>query len=163
MVWQAEAAETPDGPAVAFQHTSPDGDQGFPGTLSVRMTYTLTNANEIRFDYEATADRATPVNLTNHSYFNLACRGDILGHRLQLKARQYTPADSALIPTGAIADVAGGPLDFTTSKPIGRDLKGIPGNIGGYDHNFVIDGGGRGLVLAARVYEPVTGLSLIHI
>jgi aldose 1-epimerase len=160
VVWQAEAAETPDGPAVAFQHTSPDGDQGFPGTLSVRMTYTLTNANEIRFDYEATADRATPVNLTNHSYFNLACRGDILGHRLQLKARQYTPADSALIPTGAIADVAGGPLDFTTSKPIGRDLKGIPGNIGGYDHNFVIDGGGRGLVLAARVYEPVTGRAL---
>ncbi len=160
VVWKAEAMEAPDGPAIVFNHVSPDGDEGFPGALSVRMTYTLTNGNELRIDYEATTDKATPVNLTNHSYFNLACKGDVLGHVLQLKARQYTPVDAGLIPTGAIADVAGGPLDFTKPKPIGRDIQAFSGSTRGYDHNFVIDGGGRGLVLAARVVEPVSGRSL---
>jgi len=160
VVWNAEAAESPDGPSVVFHHVSPDGDEGFPGALSVRMTYTLTNGNELRIDYEATTDKATPVNLTNHSYFNLACTGDVLGHVLRLKARKYTPTDAGLIPTGEIADVAGGPLDFTKPKPIGRDLKKIPGGLRGYDHNFVIDGGGHELVLAARVYEPVTGRAM---
>jgi aldose 1-epimerase len=159
IVWKAGAEETPDGPAVVFHHVSPDGDEGFPGALSVRMTYTLTNANELRFDYEATTDKATPVNLTNHSYFNLACKGDILSHVLQLKARRFTPADAGLIPTGAIEDVAGGPLDFTKGKPIGRDIGELSATRG-YDHNFVIDGGSRGLVLAARVIEPVSGRAI---
>jgi aldose 1-epimerase len=159
VVWTAEAAEAPDGPAVILRHVSPDDDEGFPGTLSVRVTYTLTDANELRIDYEATTDKATPVNLTNHSYFNLACKGDILGQVLQLKAGRYTPTDSGLIPTGAIEDVAGGPLDFTKGKPIGRDIGKLSG-MPGYDHNYVIDGGGRGLVLAARVTEPVSGRTL---
>jgi aldose 1-epimerase len=159
VVWSAEAAEAPDGPAVILRHVSPDGDEGFPGTLSVRVTYTLTDANELRIDYEATTDKATPVNLTNHSYFNLACKGDILGQVLQLKAGRYTPTDSGLIPTGAIEDVAGGPLDFTKGKPIGRDIEKLSG-MPGYDHNYVIDGGGHGLVLAARVTEPVSGRTL---
>jgi aldose 1-epimerase len=160
IVWRAEASEAPDGPSIVFEHVSPDGDQGFPGALSVRMTYTLTNANELRIDYEATTDKATPVNLTNHSYFNLAGGGDVLGHMLQIKAHLYTPVDSGLIPTGALANVAGGPLDFTQAKPIGRDIQAFAETTRGYDHNFVIDGGGGGLVLAARVHEPVTGRAL---
>ena len=154
LVWGARAADGPDGPAVVFSHVSPDGDEGFPGALTVRMTYTLTNENELRFDYEATADKATPVNLTNHSYFNLAGRGDVLGQVLEIKASRYTPADPTQIPTGVIADVAGGPLDFTQAKPIGRDLARVHG---GYDHNFVIDGGGHGVVLAARAEDPSSG------
>jgi aldose 1-epimerase len=159
VVWTAEAAEAPDGPSVVLRHVSPDGDEGFPGTLRVRVTYTLTNANELRIGYEATTDKATPVNLTNHSYFNLAGKGDILGQVLELKALRYTPSDSGLIPTGAIEGVAGGPLDFTMGKPIGRDIAKLSG-MRGYDHNFVIEGGGRGVVPAARVTEPVSGRSL---
>jgi aldose 1-epimerase len=157
VVWKAKAGQGSTGPAVVFAHVSPDGDEGFPGTLSIRMTYTLTNSNELRFDYEASTDRTTPVNLTNHSYFNLAGRGDILGQVLQLKAGKYTPVDDNMIPTGVIADVAGGPLDFTRPKPIGRDLKRVTGKTNGYDHNFIIDGGGRGLVLAAVAHDPESG------
>jgi aldose 1-epimerase len=160
IVWGAEAVDGPNGPSVVFSHVSPDGDEGFPGTLTVRMTYTLTNGNEIRFDYEATTDRTTAINLTNHSYFNLAGKGDVLDQVLMLKAGKYTPADSGLIPTGVIADVAGGPLDFTQPKAIGRDLKNVPDKTNGYDHNYVIDGGGRGLVLAARAHDPATGRSI---
>ncbi len=160
LVWKAEAADGPNGPAVVFSLVSPDGNEGFPGTLKVRMTYTLTNGNELRFDYEATTDKTTVVNLTNHSYFNLAGKGDVLGQVLQIKASRYTPADAGLIPTGVIADVAGGPLDFTQAKPIGRDIRNIPDKTNGYDHNFVIDGGGRSVVLAARASDPVTGRTL---
>jgi aldose 1-epimerase len=160
LVWGAEAVDGPNGPSVVFTHVSPDGNEGFPGTLTVKMTYTLTNGNEIRFDYEATTDKATPVNLTNHSYFNLSGKGDVRDQVLQLKASKYTPGDEGLIPTGVIADVAGGPLDFTHAKPIGRDIKKVPGNTNGYDHNYVIDGGGKKLVLAAKVYDPSTGRSL---
>ncbi len=159
-VWKAELMDGPNGPAVEFRHLSPDGDEGFPGALSVRMTYTLTNRNELRIDYEATTDRTTPVNLTNHSYFNLACVGDVLGQVLELKAARYTPADDNMIPTGIIADVAGGPLDFTQAKPIGRDLKRVTGKTNGYDHNFVIDGGGRGVVVAAKAHDPASGRSM---
>ena len=160
IVWQAEAIEGPHGPSVVFTHVSPDGNEGFPGTLSVRMTYTLTNGDEVRFDYEATTDKTTPVNLTNHSYFNLAGKGDVRDQVLQIKASKFTPGDDGLIPTGVIADVAGGPLDFTQAKPIGRDIRKVPGKTNGYDHNYVIDGGGKNLVLAARVYDPATGRSL---
>jgi aldose 1-epimerase len=146
VVWKAQALETPDGPSVIFRHVSPDGDEGFPGTLNVRVTYTLTNGNELRIDYEGTSDKVTPVNMTNHCFFNLACRGDVLGHILQLNARKYTPTGPGMIPTGEVADVAGGPLDFTKPKPIGRDIKMLPGGGQAYDNNFVIDGGGRDLV-----------------
>jgi aldose 1-epimerase len=160
VVWTAEAVDGPNGPSVVLNHVSPDGNEGFPGTLKVKLTYTLTNGNEVRMDYEATTDKTTAVNLTNHSYFNLSCKGDVLGQVLQIKASKYTPTDDGLIPTGVIADVAGGPLDFTQPKPIGRDIKKVPGKTNGYDHNFVIEGGGRGLVLAARAQDPATGRAL---
>jgi aldose 1-epimerase len=160
IVWKAEALDTLEGPSVALRHMSPDGNEGFPGKLNVKVTYTLTNGNALRIDYEATTDKATPVNLTNHCFFNLAGTGDVLGHVLQLNAKRYTPTSPELIPTGEIADVAGGPLDFTQPKPIGRDIKVLPGGRQGYDYNFVIDGAGRGLVLAARVHEPLSGRAM---
>jgi aldose 1-epimerase len=160
VVWAAQAIDGPGGPSVVFTHVSPDGDEGYPGRLSVRMTYTLTNENELRFDYEATTDRTTPVNLTNHSYFNLACKGDVMGQVLELKASKHTPADSSMIPTGVVADVAGGPLDFTQAKPIGRDIGKVTDKTNGYDHNFVIDGGGHSVVLAARAKDPGSGRSM---
>ncbi len=162
LVWDAEAAESPDGPSIVLRRVSPDGEGGYPGTLRVRVTYTLTNGNGLRIDYEATTDKATPVNLTNHSYFNLAGTGDVLGHELQLKAAQYTPTSPDLIPTGEIADVAGGPLDFTKPKAIGRDIAANYRATGepGYNTSYVIDGGGREVVLAARVHETVTGRTM---
>jgi aldose 1-epimerase len=159
-VWKAEAAESPAGPSVEFRHLSPDGDAGFPGTLRIRMIYTFTDAGELRIDYEAQTDKPTPVNLTNHSYFNLAGSGLIFDHTLRLDAKRYTPAGPDLIPTGAIADVAGGPLDFTAEKPIGRDFQAVAATVGGYDHNFVIEGGGRKVVHAASVYEPSSGRTI---
>jgi aldose 1-epimerase len=159
-VWKAAASASPDGPSVVFTHVSPDGDEGFPGALSVRMTYTLTNENGLRFDYEAVTDRTTPVNLTNHSYFNLAGKGGILGQVLEIRASRYTPVNDQMIPTGVLAEVAGGPLDFTVPKPIGRDLNRVKGKTNGYDHNYVIDGGGRGVVLAARAHDPESGRTM---
>ncbi|HEY1792558.1 MAG TPA: aldose epimerase family protein [Opitutaceae bacterium] len=160
VVWRAATAETVDGPSIVLTHLSPDGDEGFPGNLSVRMAYTLTGANELRIEYRATTDRTTPVNLTNHSYFNLACRGDVKGHVLELNASRYTPLDPGQIPTGIAAEAAGGPLDFTIAKAIGRDIARVPDNPKGYDHNFVINGGGRSMVLAARVHEPDSGRTM---
>jgi aldose 1-epimerase len=160
LVWKAEAAQTPEGPSVVFQLESPDGDEGFPGTLKVRMTYTLTHKNELRIDYEATTDKATPVNLTNHSYFNLACGGDVLGHVLQINARRYASTDDTLIPTGELADVAGGPLDFTVAKPFGRDIGKITGGIGGYDHCFALGQNAKSMVLAASVFDPSSGRAM---
>lgn len=157
VVWRAEPRLEADGPAVTFRYLSPDGEEGYPGNLAVTMTYRLTDANELRIDYEAVGDQDTPVNLTNHSYWNLAGGGTILSHRLALRAARYTPVDAELIPTGRIEAVAGGPMDFTAEKAIGRDL-GLLANLpAGYDHNFVIDGGGEGLVPAARAVEPRSG------
>jgi aldose 1-epimerase len=160
IVWNAKALDSTAGPSVVLHHVSPDGEEGYPGTLTVRVTYTLTNRNELQIDYEATTDKDTPVNLMNHSFFNLACKGDVLGHVLQLKAKRYVPTRSDLIPTGEIADVAGGPLDFTKAKAVGKDIKMLPRERNGYDNCFVIDGGGGDVVLAARVYEPVSGRSM---
>jgi aldose 1-epimerase len=159
VVWKAEALPKPDGVAVQFNYRSPDGEEGYPGNLSCTVTYALTNDNELRITYAATADKATPVNLTNHSYFNLggAKNGDVLGHMLMLAADEYTPADSTLIPTGEIKSVKNTPLDFTHPTPIGARIAELKPNPGGYDHNYVIRGGGKSLVLAARVYEPKTG------
>jgi aldose 1-epimerase len=158
VVWAAEPAKVSHGVAVVFRYTSADGEEGYPGTLRVKMTYTLTDANELRLDYEATTDKDTPVNLTNHSYWNLAGRGDILGQVLTLNAARFTPVDDTLIPNGRIEAVAGTPMDFTKAKPIGRDLGKLDTQPQGYDHNFVLNGRlGRGLAPAAEVYDPSTG------
>jgi aldose 1-epimerase len=160
VVWKAQAVDTPAGPSVEFRHLSPDGDAGFPGNLRIQMVYTFTHSGELRIDYEAETDKPTPVNLTNHSYFNLAGRGLIFDHTLRLKAKRYTPVGAGLIPTGVVADIAGGPLDFTAEKPIGRDFQAVAATLGGYDHNYVIEGGGQALVQAASVYEPTSGRTI---
>jgi aldose 1-epimerase len=156
VVWKARPVATADGPAVEFQYRSRDGEEGYPGNLDVTMTYLLSNRDLLQIVYIAATDKDTPVNLTNHSYFNLACGGDILGHILMLRASRYTPVDAKLIPTGAIVPVAGTPMDFSRPKPMGRDLSLLADDPQGYDYNFVLEGG-KGLPLAARVVEPVSG------
>jgi aldose 1-epimerase len=158
-VWKAEAKEAPDGVAVRFTHRSPDGDEGYPGNLDVAVTYTLTNKDELKIDYTATTDKATPVNLTNHSYFNLSGgrAADVLGHELMLTADRYTPVDDKLIPTGKTESVKGTPLDFTRPAVIGSRFAQLKGEPVGYDHNYVLDSGGKSLALAARVVEPKSG------
>jgi aldose 1-epimerase len=160
VVWKAEPLAAAAGPAVRLTHVSPDGHNGFPGTLTATVTYTLTDQNELRLDYRATADKPTVVNLTNHTYFNLLGpgRGDVLGHEVWISADRYTPADADLIPTGEIKSVAGTPLDFRTPAAIGRRIGDEflrPAR--GYDHNFVLNKAGNELALAARVTEPTTG------
>lgn len=158
VIWQGKALPAKDHEgAVQFTYLSKDGEEGYPGNLEVKVTYTLTDANELRLDYEATTDKATPVNLTNHAYFNLAGQGDALDHELWLAADRYTLADDDLIPTGEIASVKGTPLDFTTSTRIGARIEQIKPKPNGYDHNYIINRGGSSLTLAARVIEPKSG------
>jgi aldose 1-epimerase len=162
VVWKAQEFKNAGGVGIVFTHTSPDGDEGYPGTVALRVTYTLNDNNELRFDYEATTDKATPINLTQHTYFNLAGDGsrDILDHILTVQANRYTPIDATSIPTGELATVDGTPFDFKLPVPIGARIgekhpQLINGN--GYDHNFVLNSGGGTLTRAARVTEPMFG------
>ena len=163
-IWKAITAAAADGAArLELKYVSADGEEGFPGTLDCTVTYTLTARNELKIDYLATTDKPTVVNLTNHSYFNLAGagRGPITGHLLELKSSSYTDTDKDLIPTGILASVEGTPLDFRTPQPIGAriDQEEVPAlKYGhGYDHNFVVEGKPGTLRMAARVTEPQTG------
>jgi aldose 1-epimerase len=159
VVWKAEDVSGSAGPAVKLSYTSPDGEEGYPGNLDVNVTYTVTSDSELRIEYAATTDKATPVNLTNHTYFNLAgpAAGDILGHELMMAAEQYTPADETLIPTGKLAPVKGTPLDFTTPTLIGTRFDELVGDPRGYDHNYVLGGDGKKPALGARVYDRDSG------
>jgi len=156
-VWDAH--EVPNG--VEFTHVSPDGDMGFPGTLTAKVKYTLAG-HTLRIDYSATSDKATVVNLTNHAYFNL--RGDdqgtILGEQLELNADQFTPVDAGLIPTGVLAPVAGTPFDFRKATVVGARIEADHEQIklgGGYDHNFVVNGEAGKLRVAATMTDPESG------
>ncbi|HEY5220203.1 MAG TPA: aldose epimerase family protein [Gemmatimonadaceae bacterium] len=165
VVWAAEPFSNDTSVGVVWTHTSPDGDQGYPGTLKARVTYTLTNAGELVIDYDATTDKPTVLNLTNHSYFNLAGagHGDVLGTVMMINADSTTPVDSTLIPTGKLASVAGTPFDFRTPTAIGARIGDTNQQLkfaGGYDHNFVLNHADSGLVHAARVVEPTTGRTL---
>ena len=156
-IWAAEPVPSEAGPSVKFTYLSRDGEEGYPGNLSVEVVYTLTHDDALELRYTAATDRATPVNLTNHSYFNLAGEGDILGHELMLRASHYTPVDDTLIPTGEIRPVAGSAMDFTRPMPIGSRIGQVGGNPGGYDHNYALDHGSQDPGLSARVREPRTG------
>lgn len=159
VIWKVEPQDAKDGVALKLSYTSKDGEEGYPGTLKATVVYTLTNQNEFRIDYEASTDKATPVNLTQHTYFNLGGpeKGNIHNHVLMLNADKYTPVDDTLIPTGKIEPVKGTPLDFTEPTTIGKRIDQLKGEPGGYDHNVVLKREGKGLSLAARVYEPDSG------
>ena len=162
VMWKVEPAGKN---ALTFSRVSADGEEGYPGNLRVQVIYTLTDKNELQVDYLATTDKLTPVNLTQHSYFNLAgqASGDILGHQLMLNADRYTPVDETLIPTGKLAPVAGTPFDFTKPTPIGARINAADPQLKngqGYDHNWVLNRKGSGLQLAARVIEPKTGRTM---
>jgi aldose 1-epimerase len=156
VVWNAKPVQTKEGPALKLTYQSRDGEEGYPGNLSCTVVYTLTNNNELKISYEAKTDKATIVNLTHHSYFNLGGynSGDILEHTLQIFADHFTPVDKDLIPTGEIKPVKGTPWDFTKPMAIGSRIKQVEG---GYDHNYVLNSSDGSLALAASVYEPKTG------
>ncbi|HEV1993205.1 MAG TPA: aldose epimerase family protein [Candidatus Acidoferrum sp.] len=162
-LWSAKTISTRGGQSVELSYLSKDGEEGFPGNLKVTVIYTLTNTNALKIEYSATTDKKTVVNLTNHSYFNLAGQGsgDILGHLLMIPADQFTPVDAGLIPTGELRDVAGTPFDFRKPMAIGARIDRDEEQLklgGGYDHNFVLRPPmDRAEFLAARVVEPTTG------
>ena len=162
-VWAAKELPAKNGQSLELTYLSKDGEEGFPGNLHVRVVYTLTDSNELKIEYSATTDKKTVVNLTNHTYFNLAGpgSGDILGHQLVIEADKFTPVDASLIPTGELRDVLGTPLDFRKATAIGAriDQEEEQLKLGhGYDHNFVLRrAAGAPISLAARVAEPNTG------
>jgi aldose 1-epimerase len=156
VVWTAETSETDGGPAIKLTYVSPDGEEGYPGTVTATTTYTLTNDNELRVEMEATTDRTTIVNMAHHTYWNLGGTGSgtIEDHELTLSADRYTPG---LPPTGKVVPVARTPFDFTAPKQIGRDLKATGGNPAGFDHNYVVNGDRGQIRPVARVKDPKSG------
>ncbi len=165
VVWDPAPVHTDGAVGLVLRYTSPDGEEGYPGTLRTQVTYTLTDRSELTVDYEAATDRPTPVNLTQHSYFNLAGAGtgDVLGHLLAVHADAMTPVDDTQIPTGAIVPVSGGPFDFRTLTAIGARITSDDEQLRrgrGYDHNFVLHRRRPGLVRAARLVEPGSGRTL---
>jgi aldose 1-epimerase len=156
VLWESEQIQNPDEVGVKLTYMSKDGEEGYPGNLACVVTYTLNNDDELKISYEAITDKPTVVNLTNHTYWNLAGQGngDIRSHELMLNADKFTPVDEGLIPTGEIKSVKGSPMDFTKPMPIGSRIDQVPG---GYDHNYVLNRTGQGLSLCARVYEPTSG------
>ena len=157
VLWKARPFQKGNTAGVRFAYTSRDGEEGFPGTLKATVGYALNEDGELSFEYLATTDKATPVNLTNHAYWNLAGGGLMLDHVLSSPSRFYLPVNAVLIPSGAIAPVAGTGLDFTTPKPIGRDIATVEG---GYDHAMVLDRREPGLAFACRASDPRSGRSM---
>jgi aldose 1-epimerase len=156
VLWNAEIVDTEKGKGLKLSYLSRDLEEGFPGNLNVSVLYELIE-NDLEITYRATTDKATPVNLTNHTYFNLAGEGTVLDHVLEIRASHYTPVDDELIPTGEIAPVKGTPFDFTKPKPIGRDIEQTNG---GYDNNYVVDSTPDELRLIAILEEPTSGRTL---
>jgi aldose 1-epimerase len=156
-LWSGTPGRDATGSFVTLTLTSPDGDEGYPGRVTVAVTYHLGDDNVLRLDYRGTTDKPTPLNLTNHAYFNLAGSGDILGHHLEMTCPEVLEVDDRKIPTGKILSVEGGPFDFRAGKLVGEDIDEVPG--GGYDHCFVIAGPGK-LIPFATLTDPVSGRSM---
>jgi aldose 1-epimerase len=160
VVWQAKPAETAGGPALELTYLSKDGEEGFPGNLSVKAVYTLTDDNELQLDFSATTDKPTVCNFTHHSYFNLAGKGGVLNYEIQINASRFTPVDSTMIPTGELKSVDGTPFDFRKPAKIGARINDADEQLDfgkGYDHNLVIDKPSGQPGLLARVYDPQSG------
>jgi len=162
VVWTAKETRTKMGPALSLTYISKDGEEGYPGTVTATVVYTLTNNNELKLDYTVTTDKDTVTNLTHHSYFNLAGEGngDILSHILTLNAARFTPTDAGSIPTGELKAVAGTPFDFLKPTVIGKRIDQQDQQLqfgSGYDHNFIVNGKAGTLRSAAIVYEPTSG------
>jgi aldose 1-epimerase len=161
VVWVAEASETTHGPAIHLTYVSKDGEEGFPGTLRASVVYTLTHGDELRVDMEATTDETTLVNLAQHTYWNLGGidSGTILDAELTLYADNFTPGDP-MVPTGVVESVRGTPFDFTSPKPIGRDVEKAGGNPVGYDANWIVNGEPHSLRPVAKVRDPKSGRTM---
>ncbi|WP_052346458.1 aldose epimerase family protein [Hymenobacter swuensis] len=156
VLWQAEPGTSAEGQTLKLTYLSKDGEEGYPGNLTVTVVYTLTADDALKIDYSATTDKATPVNLTNHAYFNLSGGPDVLGHEVTIAADRYNVVDAGLIPTGELRPVKGTPFDFTLPHAIGERIAQVPG---GYDHNWLLSQT-TGLHAAATVYEPTTGRTM---
>ena len=158
VVWNARPIDTADGPALELTYVSKDGEEGYPGTVTAKTVYTLTNKNELKIEMEATTDKTTLVNMAHHSYWNLGGHnsGTILDHELMLNADHYTPG-TPMVPDGRVVPVKGTPFDFTTAKSVGRDLNQTGGKPIGYDHNFVVNGAPNQLRPVARLKDPKSG------
>jgi len=160
VVWQAEEVKSESTVGLKLNYLSNNGEEGYPGNLDITVNYTLTNENELKIDYSAKTDKKTVINLTNHSYFNLAGQGDILDHKLMIKADRFNPVDKGLIPTGELKEVKGTPMDFTQPAAIGARINEDDEQLvfgGGYDHNWVLNRTDKNLALIAIVIEPTTG------